>query len=117
MILMKTSGSFRKGNTIGMETRFKNGEGPGQIAEKHWNWNGGRYVDEMGYVQIRTGSGKYRREHRIVMEKKLGRPLKRTELVHHINEDRADNREENLELMNRAGHNKHHELPRVGGRK
>ncbi|KKN21363.1 hypothetical protein LCGC14_0926140 [marine sediment metagenome] len=109
---MKTSGSFKKGNIVGAETRFQEGEGSGQIAEKHWKWNGGKYIDEMGYVQVRIGPGRYRREHRIVMEKKLGRPLKRTELCHHINGDKTDNREKNLELMSRSRHNRHHELPR-----
>ncbi|UCV00291.1 HNH endonuclease [Acidovorax radicis] len=37
-------------------------------------------------------------DHRAVMEEFLGRPLLKTETVHHKNGDRADNRLSNLEL-------------------
>ena len=59
-----------------------------------------------GYVQIRIGRGRNAKrvlEHRLVMERKLGRKLRPGETVHHINHDRSDNREENLRLYDNPG--------------
>lgn len=45
---------------------------------------------------------------RKIMTKYLGRPLLKTEEVHHINGDRSDNRVENLAVMDRKKHRKMH---------
>ena len=52
-------------------------------------------------MAMKTG---YVRKHRLVVAQALGRPLKRGEVVHHINGVRDDNRPENLELMSASKH-------------
>ncbi len=59
---------------------------------------GGRYVSGVGYVVVVDENRKKNFEHRLVMEKVLGRYLWPFENVHHINGIRDDNRPENLEL-------------------
>ena len=64
-----------------------------------------------GYVcfSLRNNNNiRIERAHRLVIENKIGRRLKTDEVVHHINENKSDNRIENLELMTREEHTSHH---------
>lgn len=74
-------------------------------GERNPAWKGGRYLDDDGYVLIfapdhpfATKDGRVR-EHRLVMERRLGRYLLPGEVVHHMDDDRQNNALENLELF------------------
>jgi len=74
------------------------------------NWNGGNYSGEDGYIRTTIGDckKKYKLTHRLIVEKVLGRLLKREEIVHHVNGDRKDNRHSNLLVCDSKYHNSLH---------
>lgn len=97
----------------GLKKRFPEG----RFGENASNWKGGKRRVGLGgkYIGIYSPDhpycdrDKYVMEHRLVMEKELGRYLKPEEIVHHINTIKDDNRPENLELIeNRSAHVKKH---------
>lgn len=64
-----------------------------------------------GYIDGRVWeNGRWRRvkQHRWIMEQHIGRRLRASEVVHHLNGKRDDNRIGNLELMTDSAHKTHH---------
>lgn len=82
-------------------------------------WKGGASRHDKGYILVhqpghhRASKKGYVYEHILVAEQKEGRPIRRHEPVHHLNEVRDDNRPENLKVMpSKAAHMKEHGINR-----
>jgi hypothetical protein len=65
------------------------------------------WIDPQGYVSM-WHRGRQTREHRVVAEQMLGRPLQSDEHVHHRNGVKTDNRPENLEVVSNRQHQLEH---------
>lgn len=112
-----------KGRSPSAETRRK--LSLSKSGEKSNWWRGGRVKNYNGYICIYAPNHPhancigYVYEHRLVMERKLGRFLLRIETVHHINGVPDDNREENLSLFpNNREHMIYHRrpMPKLAGK-
>lgn len=105
-------------NTSGgsAEMQFKSGARPDLLKEGNPSWKGGRIMNRNGYWMLLMpdhpeAQNKYVFEHRIIMERHIGRRLLVEEVVHHKNFDRTDNRIENLVLLpNQSEHVKLHDF-------
>ena len=85
--------------------------GPNYWGEKHPQYIG-KYKDpSSGYIVVNkhhpdNHRGKQTKEHTLIMEKYIGRPLKSNECVHHIDGDGANNIIDNLYLCDAPTHRK-----------
>lgn len=89
-------------------------------GKNHPMWSGGRCKNGAGYILIykpeHLFAGCYNqvREHRLIMEKFLGRYLDNNEVVHHVNGIKDDNNIENLILFaNNKEHMEYHKKQKV----
>jgi len=86
-----------------------------KFGKEHPCWKAGKIslnCSEYVFIYLPThphaNRSGYVAEHRLVIEKQLGRYLTSEEIVHHINGVKSDNREVNLFLTDKIGHNKAH---------
>ena len=98
-------GISRRTVKAALSLKYPNGL-KGELAS---NWKGGK-VNKSGYVYIQAPDHPYCTklgyvmEHRLLAEQALGRFLKKDEIVHHIDGDKANNDIENLEVLTRSEH-------------
>lgn len=83
-------------------------------SKKRIPWNAGKgagWTDKRGYRWVyvtRNGKRTAMREHRLVMEQHMGRPLEPWELVHHKDQNPGNNNIDNLELTTWPDHTQSH---------
>lgn len=100
------------GKTVSKESRKKISD------SKKMGGIGHKKLTQEGYVRIyfpdhpRASKDGYILEHILVMEALLGRHLKENECVHHINQNKRDNRKENLMLLTNSEHMRLHSKER-----
>lgn len=100
---------IKKGQRLSPLTEFNHNQKPHNF--KGWRWTqsrkpGKRY--KLIYMPNHPHATKagYVREHRLVMEKQLGRYLKPNEVVDHINGDTENNSPSNLRVMLKVEHDR-----------
>jgi len=94
-----------------------------QKGKNHPSWKGGKFISTDGYVMVYVGGDKkkigwtsYRKEHIVIAEEMMNRPLEKNEVVHHIDGEKTNNEKSNLWVAaSAAAHkNAHQSLQEIG---
>ena len=81
-------------------------------SDRHWRYRG--HKKSNGYEMLVSPHSPlancrgYAPEHRLIMERKLGRGLVPNEIVHHIDLDKTNNSPDNLVVLNNGEHANYH---------
>lgn len=76
-------------------------------TRRRWEVRGQGFINMYGYRTL-WKNGRKILEHRWVLEQKLGRKLKQSEHIHHLNGNKLDNRIENLKIVTNEEHGHEH---------
>lgn len=112
-------GKKHRPDTIAKMKSIKTEHGLKKRGPMSTNWKGGTHLTK-GYRMVMVTEPElttfatmiakgYVPEHRLVMARSIGRPLLTSEVVHHRNGVKADNRIENLELLDSPTHKREHQ--------
>lgn len=110
---------------IGRPGHSKGKRFPELSGSKSKRWKGGSYIGTDGYRLVHIGNddqeikwNNYRKEHMVIMEKVLGRPLQQGEIIHHIDGNKLNNNPENLVLFpdEKTHRQTHNQLERLSMR-
>lgn len=114
--------SIKEGFDLARHKLGKQMLGKNRVFTKEWRSNIsksktgkglGLSTKPSGYIEITMGPNKGRSQHRAMMEQELGRKLLKSEIVHHANGIKSDNRIKNFILTNPSDHSRYHALERV----
>jgi hypothetical protein len=86
--------------------QFVAGSMSGSLNPK-WKASGEYKRSQDGRVLIRL-NGEWRLRSRVIIEKFLGRSLKQTEIIHHVDGNVENDTEQNLKMVSRAEHRRIH---------
>lgn len=114
---IKINNALEKWRKEGGQSWNKGKKCPQLSGENQWQWNNGKVIHTKGYILLLkkehpfSNKAGYIFEHRLIMEKHIGRYLNPEEIVHHKNNNPIDNRIENLYLCkNNKEHRKFHKF-------
>jgi len=82
-----------------------------RIGKKNINWKGGMYISGSGYLYVKNPNNHramkngYVLKHILIAEKALGKAFPEKAIIHHVDEDRLNNKPSNLVICeNQAYH-------------